>query len=102
IDLFEYSRGLYEDLGAEKVHYLMSVKCGCNEGVWPADYEAEVAKPSTVMENTHFNKYGACLLAREMARQIADSREGQLAGLKACVKADELDVVKEVPPKMLE
>ncbi len=102
IDLFEYSRALYEGLGAGKIRYLMSVKSGCNVGLWPTDYEAEVVKPETVMENTHFNKFGACLMARELAKQIDESQEGQLAELKMCVKAEELDVIKEVAPGMLE
>lgn len=101
IDLFEYSRGLYESMGAEQIRYLMSVKSGCNVGAWPQDYEAEVMKPETVMENTHFNKYGACLMARQMAKLIVTSEDGQLAALKAHVLADGLDEVKEVPPKML-
>ncbi len=99
IDLFEYSRELYEGLGVDKVRYLMSVKKGNNQGVWPQDYDVEVDKAETVMENTHFNKFGACLIAREMAKVIAESGDWQLADLQSCVK---LDGVKEVAPKMLE
>lgn len=98
VDLFGYSKEVYEKLGQEKLLGLMAVKKGCNTGVWPEGYDEQVTKKETVMEKTHFNRYGACLLAREIVRQLSVSVDSSLQPLKECIMYNELSVVHEMIP----
>ena len=41
IDLFAYSCGLYKQIGKEKIHWITSIKKGCNKGIWPDDFNSE-------------------------------------------------------------
>lgn len=106
LDLFSYSCRLFERIGPQKVHYLTSIKTGLNKGKWPDDYNHIVSKPETVSEDTHFNKYGACLIAKGLAEllresqnteNLKDSRNCQLTRLEAEL-IEHLDCVTEQKP----
>ncbi len=100
IDLFNYSKSLFENIGQNKIHYITSIKTGNNKGIWPDDFNIEVEKPETVSENTHFNKYGAFLMAKGIAEGIKSSDNRQLDRLKHYLIND-LSVVSELKPKGL-
>lgn len=101
IDLFEYSKALFENIGENKIHYITSIKVGNNKGKWPKDYDTEVEKPETVSENTHFNKYGAFLMAKGLAECIKASDNRQLDHLKSYLIND-LSIVSELKPAGLD
>lgn len=100
IDLFEYSKILFESIGKEKIHLLTSIKYGNNKGSWPEDFEAEVKKPETVSEDTHMNKYGAFLLTRGIIDLLIGSQDKQLTALKEHV-IKEISTIQEKAPKEL-
>ncbi len=98
VDLFGYSKEVYEKLGQENLSGIMAVKKGCNTGVWPEGYDEQLLKKDTVMEKTHFNKYGACLLARELVRQLSVSADISMQALKECILHNELlEVYEKIP-----
>jgi carbohydrate esterase family 12 protein len=97
IDLFAYSCGLYKQIGKEKIHWITSIKKGCNKGIWPDDFNSEMQKKETVSENTHFNKYGAMLITQGLVKLIKESDSSQLDGLKGMLKnPDGIDIEKYV------
>lgn len=100
LDLFDYSKSLYEKIGPEKIHGLTSIKQGVNKGNWPKDFDNEMNKPETVSEDTHFNKYGAYLLAKGLAQLIKDSADPRLTLLKAHIAPD-FSTVTEAAPAIL-
>lgn len=100
IDLFEYSKILFESIGKEKIYLLTSIKYGNNKGNWPKDFETELEKPETVSENTHMNKYGAFLLTRGIIELLIGSRSSQLEPLKQHI-IDDISVIREKAPKGL-
>lgn len=104
LDLFTFSCRLFERIGPQKVHFLTSVKLGQNEGLWPEDFIAALEDPATVSEDTHFNKYGAYLMARALAGLIRDgiieggsAPDCRLAALSEALISD-FDQVCERPP----
>lgn len=97
IDLFEYSRTLFEGIGKEKIHMLTSIKSGNNKGTWPEDFEAELQKKETVSEDTHMNKYGAYLLTSGMIELLKNNGNGQLAALKKHILKDTTVVGEKAP-----
>lgn len=101
LDLFSYSCGLYKRIGKDKIHWITSIKKGKNKGVWPQDFNAEIKNKDTVSEDTHFNKYGAFLMARGLVRLIEESGNKQLEALKE-VLSDSRYEVKEKAPEGLE
>lgn len=100
IDLFEYSRALYENIGPNKIHYITSIKIGNNKGKWTDDFDTEVEKPQTVSENTHFNKYGAFLMAKGLVENIKASDNRQLDRLKNYI-INNISEISELKPKGL-
>ena len=82
LDLFEASKTLFEKVGKENIHYLMSIKQGINKGKWPEDFDKEMLKKETVSEDTHLNKYGAYLITNELVRLIMDCNNRELDALK--------------------
>lgn len=100
IDLFEYSRNLFENIGQNKIHYITSIKTGNNKGIWPDDFDKELGKPETISENTHFNKYGAFLMAKGLVESIKASDNRQLDRLKNYLIND-LSIVSELKPNGL-
>lgn len=52
IDLFAYSCGLYKQIGKEKIHWITSIKKGCNKGIWPDDFNSEMQKKETAVSLT--------------------------------------------------
>lgn len=110
LDLFPYSCQLFERIGAQKVHYLTSIKTGLNKGKWPTDYDRIISQPETVSEDTHFNKYGACLMAKGLAQllqksqepeNIKDSRNGQLTRLAEHLIENPEGVTERMPAGLL-
>lgn len=101
IDLFEYSRKLFENIGENKIHYITSIKTGNNKGIWPDDFNTEIEKPETISENTHFNKYGAFLMAKGLAECIRTSDDRQLDKLKYYLIND-FSIVRELKPTGLD
>lgn len=99
LELFTYSKKLFETIGAAAAPYLTSVKVGQNEGKWPEDYERIMMLPETVMENTHLNKYGAYLMAKELVKQIAISEHSEIQALKDYLLIS--PSFEEIPPKQL-
>ena len=98
LDLFAFSCELFEEIGQEKIHYLTSIKTGCNLGKWPEDFVRELEKAETVSEDTHFNKYGAHLLTAGLVRMIRDSTDPQLAALaQQLIPQPELIVTEAAP-----
>ena len=97
IDLFAYSCGLYKQIEKEKIHWITSIKKGCNKGIWPDDFNSEMQKKETVSEDTHFNKYGAMLITQGLVKLIKESDSSQLDGLKCMLKnPDGIDIEKYV------
>lgn len=71
VDLFVVMKALFESLGRIPAHYLTSLKTYAG-GEWPRDYEIALRNPAIVSEDTHFNKFGAYI----MASIIADGLKG--------------------------
>lgn len=82
LDLFEATRTLYEEVGANQLKYLTSIKVGNNKGIWPVDFDQELKKKETVSENTHLNKYGAYLVSMRLRELILSNMNKQIAPLK--------------------
>lgn len=101
LDLFTYSCELYKKIGKDKIHWITSIKKGKNKGVWPCDFNIELKKHDTVSEDTHFNKYGAFLMARGLVEQIEKSEASQLVPLKKAL-AETRAAVSETAPEGLE
>lgn len=70
IDIFNEFKLLFENLGSEASHYLTSVKSGVLTGEWPKDYEEAHKNPAVVLEDTHFNKFGAYCIAARLVEDI--------------------------------
>lgn len=102
IDLFEYSRRVFEYLGYDKATYLQSildedgvliggVRMG-RPGSWPVDYDLRRRNNSFGgFDDTHQNRFGSYLFARFIARQaagldanIADALLWQPSKVTAC------------------
>ena len=83
LDLFSYSVKMFEKIGNDSIHRYTSIKHGNNKGVWPYDFTAELAKPDTVSENTHFNKYGAWLLTKGLVELINECDDKEIDELKS-------------------
>lgn len=71
IDLFSEFKNILEVLGNVPAHYLTSVKSGTLTGTWPDDYNLAKQNPAIVCEDTHFNKFGAFLLAAKLTELIS-------------------------------
>lgn len=97
IDLFGYSKKLFESIGPEKIHYLTSIKVGQKTGIWPDDFNREYMNPESVSENTHFNKYGAFLLAKGIAENIMQSCDERFSDLKKYLINDFSSVSEKMP-----
>ena len=94
LDLFSYSVEMFELIGHDAIHRYTSIKQGINKGVWPDDFIAELAKPDTISENTHFNKYGAWLLTKGLIELISRCNDKQIDGLKDVIIDKGFKVVK--------
>ena len=102
LDLFEYSRELFESIGADKIHSITCIKQGINEGKWPEDFDKELANPESVSEDTHFNKYGAFLLTKGLANIIKNCDNKQIDNLKALLIEDFDSVTEKAPTSFKE
>lgn len=71
LDLFTEFKNIGEAIGNETAHYLTAIKYGTTTGKWPEDYDEAKKNPYTVSEDTHFNKFGAYLLAAKLTELIA-------------------------------
>lgn len=97
LDLFAASVALFEKVGEDKVHFLTSIKSGCNKGSWPTDFDKEIKKKETVSEDTHVNKYGAYLLTKAMISLICENNNKELEALKAHMIPEEEVFVEQAP-----
>lgn len=96
LDLFSYSVNLFEKIGHNDIHRYTSIKKGINKGKWPDDFLKELARPETVSENTHFNKYGAWLLTKGLIDLITSSRNPELYRLNNSLKDTEYEVIPPI------
>lgn len=92
LDLFTNSVKLFEKIGQNNIHRYTSIKKGINKGIWPQDFINELNKSGTVSEDTHFNKYGAWLLTKELVELIRSCEDGQLDLLKEKLVDSEYEV----------
>ena len=71
IDIFKEFKDIFETMGKTYSHYITSIKTGNLTGHWPEDFENALDNPYIVSEDTHFNKFGAYLLAAKIAENIS-------------------------------
>lgn len=70
VDLFKDFKNIFETLGRNYSPYMTSIKSGNLTGKWPIDFERALLSPFAVSEATHFNKFGAYLLAAKVTEYI--------------------------------
>ena len=87
---------IFEKIGHNDIHRYTSIKKGINKGKWPDDFLKELARPETVSENTHFNKYGAWLLTKGLIDLITSSRNPELYRLNNSLKDTEYEVIPPI------
>ena len=76
IDLFKESTKIYEAATPKYAKYLMSIVPKESNGNWPIAYDelhGNVEKGFIRAESTHFNKFGAYLMAGKVAELILDN-----------------------------
>jgi lysophospholipase L1-like esterase len=91
IDLFTEFKNIFETLGNVSSHYLTSIKTGMLSGKWPDDYDRAKQNPAIVCEDTHFNKFGAYLIAAKLTELITKQIN---TGTKAGNGTESFDVLR--------
>lgn len=95
LDLFTEFKNIGEALGNETAHYLTAIKFGTTTGNWPGDYDTARKNPYTVSEDTHFNKFGAYLLAAKLTELISKQ-------LRKGIKANGSESFESLSPYILD
>jgi hypothetical protein len=100
LDLFSESVKIYETVTKTYAKYLMSIVPKESNGLWPDDYDLMYGNPDKGFvrgESTHFNKFGAYLMAGKVIELILENKyvtsQNESFGFKQYIKNEPKNMV---------